>query len=430
MYLLQNGEELTEEIKEAFKTGIVRAYLKDSESDLEINEENYLKDLTFEELRFVPEQGIIGQAVARRLTINFINLDNTINIEDKDLELYIGAEYNGKTYYINYGNFIVQKPENENTNDNTSFTALDYMIKFNSTYIDRITYPCTMLELLQDVCLQAGIELGSTSFRNSDFIVENNQFINNESLREVLKAIAMSAFSWARIGQDNKLYIDFNIKTEANEKINMDNYYNLNFQNKNYGPVNRIVIKDGTIEGENVTIEDEESIVANGVKELAIIDNPFAYTQDKRNQLIQVGKELYGFEYKPINSSELIGYIYLNCLDLIKFTDMQGNSFNTYLFNHTITYEGTATDTVECPAMTETETKYTYKPTTPESIKQAQIKVDKALLQIESVVSQQEGINSQLAQQTIDLNGIKNEVSSTNAKVDELENRKSKFRRL
>lgn len=420
MYLLENGIELTEEIKEAFRSGITRAYLKVVGTDTIINEENYLKDLTFEELRFVPDQGIIGQAVARRLTINFINENNLFDLEDKELELHIGAQYNGETYYINYGNFIVQHPENENTNDNTSFTALDYMIKFNEPYQDRVEYPCTMLELLEDVCLQAGVELGSTTFKNAAFEVENNQFVNNESLRQVLQAIAMSAFSWARIGQDNKLYLDFDMKIEPNETINIDQYYTLNFNSKNYGPITRIVMKDGQIEGENVTINEDGPLTEEyGIKELAIVDNPFAYTQDKKRELINVAESLYGFTYKPINNSEIIGYLYLGCTDLVQITDMQGETFISYVFNHIITYNGTSKDTIECPAMTETETKYTFTPTVPEAIKQVQIKVDKANAEIQSIVSE-DGV---LAQQSITLAGIETKVAGIPASIKELEDK-------
>lgn len=420
MYLLENGIELTEEIKEAFRSGITRAYLKVVGTDTIINEENFLKDLIFEELRFVPDQGIIGQAVARRLTINFINENNLFNLEDKELELHIGAQYNGETYYINYGNFIVQHPENENTNDNTTFTALDYMIKFNEPYQDRIEYPCKMSELLEDVCEQAGVELGSTDFKNADFEVENNQFINNESLRQVLQAIAMSAFSWARIGQDNKLYLDFKMKTEPDETIGIDQYYTLNFNSKNYGPITRIVIKDGQIEGENVTINEDGPLTEEyGIKELAIVDNPFAYTQDKKTALISVAESLYGFTYKPINNSEIIGYLYLDCTDLVQITDMQGESFISYVFNHIITYNGTSKDTIECPAMTETETKYTFTPTVSEAIKQVQIKVDKANGEIQAIVSE-DGV---LAQQSITLAGIETRVATAEKSVTDLEDK-------
>lgn len=417
MYKLVNNEELTPEIKEAFKHGITRAYVEVVGKDIIIDEENYLKDVKFEELRFVPDQGIIGQAVAKRITLNFNNVDNNFNIQDEELDLYIGAEYNNEVYYIYYGRYIVQHPQNENTTDNTSMEALDYMSKFNITYQDRVEYPCSLLELTQDICLQAGVELGHTNFRNAQFEVENNQFIAKESCRDILKAIGMCAFSWARIGADNKLYFDFNVKEETNEIIGNEEYYNLNFDNKEYGPVDRIILNNSQIEEDNIPLDSEELIEEYGIHELVITDNPFAYTEEKREELKQAGANLFGFRYVPINSSNLIGYAFLDCTDFIEFEDMQNNSMKTYIFNHTINYQGILSDEMQSPAMTETETKYIYKPSPNEAIKRVEIRVDKANAQIDSIVSD-DGI---IAQQNISINGIRNEVSSTQTKLEELE---------
>lgn len=404
---------LSDEIKEKFRTGITRGYLVVTNTGFIINEENYLKDIVLEELRFVPDKGILGGTVAKRATINFNNVDNSFTIEDEDIEVHIGVEYNGVVYYINFGNFIVQHPENENTTDNTSFEALDYMIKLNDKFKDRLTYPCEMLDIALDICDQAGIELGDYNFTNSHFVVTDNQFVNGETNRVVASAIAYSAFSWARIGNDNKLYFDFEVQDNTSEEIDYDNYYNLNFNDKMYGPINRIILRNSQIEGENVTIDDEESILLNGVHELVIEDNPFAYTQEKREELIQAGSSLFGFYYMPINSVNLTGYIYLDCKDLIGFTDMQQRRIITYIFNHTITYNGVVLDEIQSPAMTETETKYIYKPELTEAYKNTQIIVNKHEQSITSLVQKTDATNEQLTQLLQDLEGFKFSVSNS-----------------
>ena len=403
----------SDEIKEAFKTGITRAYLVITSTGFIINEENYLKDVSVEELRFVPDKGIFGGTVAKRATINFNNVDNSFTIEDEDIEVHIGAEYDGKVYYINFGNFIVQHPDNENTTDNTSFEALDYMIKLNGKFKDRLTYPCEMLDIALDICDQSGIELGDYNFRNSHFVVTDNQFVNGESNRVVASAIAYSAFSWARIGNDNKLYFDFEVQDNTSEEIDYDSYYNLNFNDKEYGPINRIILKNSQVDGENVTLDDDESIALNGVHELVIEDNPFAYTQEKREELIQAGAALFGFYYMPINSVNLIGYIYLDCKDTIGLTDMQQRKMMTYIFNHTITYNGISLDEVQSPAMTETETKYIYKPELTEAYKNTQIIVNKHEQSITSLVQKTDDTNDRLTQLLQDLEGFKFSVSSS-----------------
>ena len=411
--------QFTEDIRKAFRTGITKAYLEVIGTDVVIDYQNYLKNIEFSELRFVPDKGIFGQAVAKKIVVNFNNLDNTLNLQDKEIRLFIETEVDGENYRIKYGDFIVQHPENENVNDNTSLTGLDYMIKTNVKYVDTITYPCTLRQLANNICTQCGLTLSKESFKNENFVVENNQFVSGETCRQIIQGIALSAFSWARIDENNELHFDFDKDFSIKEELTNDDYYNLDFNKELYGPTNRIIIRDSQIDGENVTISDDESIATNGVNEIVIEDNPFAYTQEKREQLIEAGKDLFGFSYLPINSSKLIGYIYLNCLDRIKIKNMQGQSFETYLFNHIINYEGTALDTIEVPAMTKTETKYTFTPDITQALKNTQIIVDKANQNILGIIEKQEGQSSQITSIEASLDGINTKIQDNQDDINE-----------
>lgn len=417
--LIDYTPKMIDEVKQAFTTNITKAYIIRTSDGFEINQDNYLKDYKFEELRFVPDNGFLGGTVARRLTLNFNNVDNQFNIQDEDLRFYAGVEYEGKDYYIDYGNFIVQKPETENTTDNTNVIALDYMCLLNATYNDEMTYPCTLGELAENVCSQAGLELATKTFRNSDFIVEDNQFVNGETLRNVLSGIVMSAFSWARIGQDNKVYIDFQIKQKEDISLNYDNYFNLAMASKLYGPINKIILRNSQIEGENVTVQDDESIAENGVHELVIADNPFAYTQEKREQLIEAGKEFYGFTYMPINSMDTIGYAFLDSNSLMKITDMQDKEIYAYAFNHTIDYDGSILDSIESPALTETETKYTYTPEDSQRLKRTEIIVNKHEQTISSIIQEQDELGNRQNIIEQDLDSTTDTISKVNEDLTE-----------
>lgn len=412
-------EEIIKEVKKQFLYGITYSYIHIIGTDEIFNQDNYLKNVQFSELRFVPNEGIFGQCVAKKVDLNFNNVDSQFSIQDEEFDLYIGVHYNNQEYYIKYGRFIVQHPNTETTTDNTSFTALDYMIKFNQPYVDIVKYPCTLKTLAKSVCQQAGLELAEETFRNEDFIVENNQFVNGENLRQILQGIALSAFSWARVDEDNKVHFDFNIINEPTENIDYDQYYNLSKDDLMYGPVNRIIIRDSQIEGENITVDDEESIETNGITELVISDNPFAYTQEKREQLIEAGKELFGFTYMPVNSVNLIGFAYLNCKDKIRFKTMQNKYIDTYLFNHIINYEGAILDEVQTQALTKTETKYIYTPDVSQQIKNTQIMVDKANQKITGIIEKQEGQNSQLVSIEADLSGVHTTIQDNQKDVEE-----------
>lgn len=411
--IVKDFNSLSNEVKKAFLTNITKAYIIRSSDNLKISQDNYLKDLKLEELRFIPDNGFLGGTVARRITIDFNNVDNQFDIQDEDLQLFIGVEYNDVDYYVEMGNFIVQKPETENTTDNTSFEALDYMCKFNQTYVDEMQYPCKLVELAENVCKQAGVELGNKDFRNANFTVTDNQFVSGETLRTVIGAIALSAFSWARIKQDNKLYIDFQKKETPEEEIDYDNFFNLNFASKEYGPINKIILRNSQVEGENVAIQDDTSIEKNGLHELVIADNPFAYTQEKRTQLIEAGRELFGLRYMPVNSVNTVGYVYLDANSFISLKDMQEKVINTYVFNHTIDYDGTILDEIASPALTETETKYTYTPEELQRLQKTEIIVNKQEQKITQIVENQSQFENKLTQVVTDLDGIKQEVSNS-----------------
>lgn len=401
---------------------VTRGYLKvlatDTKPEIIIDENNYLKDCTFEELRYVPDEGFIGGTVAKRVTGNFNNVDSSFSIQDREFELYLGVDLeDGTTEYIKYGTFIVQKPEDDQVNDNTSFEALDYMIKLNLPWVDRMTYPCTLKELFDDLVAQSGLSTKVTSFLNQDFIVENNQFEEGTTRRDVLKAIAQMAFNWARIDEDNDIVMDFEKKDEVAETLTADNYYNFKKQDM-YGPINVIVLRNSQVEGENITIRDEESIAQYGETELVISDNPFAYTQAKRAELIEAGRILFGLTYIPM-SMDMIGYMYLNCKDKIKATNLNNETFETYLLNHTIEYAGTISDSMEAPASTKTETQYQFTPPMIEALKHTELLVDKANQRIDAVIKNISDTNEKMVEIEATLEGVTSTVSEVVKKTDE-----------
>lgn len=388
MYKLENNVEWTNELKNAFKHGVTKA--KIIYDNTEINYDNGLKDLELKDTRYVPSVGFIGQAVAKQLTMNVLDNSQTTNLENKELTLYIGADYNGETYYINYGQFIVDAPpENDSTNGNIKIVAYDYMIKFNKTYEDRLVYPKTLREVLLDVCSQAGVVLSDEEFTNQNFTVENNQF-EGKTLREVLQNIAKCAFSWARIGQDNKLHLDFKVDNEVTETITIEDYKMDSYKKANeyYGSINKVTYGDSDIKGQEESVSDDIDIELHGVKELVINDNYFAYTTEKRQTLIQAGSKLFGLKYMPISQLDMVGLIYLDCTDIIEVEDEEENSIISRVLSHTIKYNGVIADSVENEGTSENQQTYKNKNTVAEQNTLAEISIDRANKKIQSLVTQ------------------------------------------
>lgn len=425
MYKLENNVEWTNDLKDAFKHNITRA--KIVYDNTEINYDNGIKEITLEDSVYVPDVGFIGQATSKKLTLILLDNQQTINLENKEFELYIGADYNNQTYYINYGKFIVNEPpENDSTNGTIKIIAYDYMIKFNKTYQDEVTYPTTLKNYLINICSQAGVQLGTLTFPNQNFWVSDNQF-EGKQLREVIKHIAKCAFSWVRIGQDNKLYLDFNATGDVIETFGLDDYKQDGFKRANeyYGPINKVTYADSDIQGQEKSVPDESSIALIGTKELVIYDNFFAYTTQKRQELIQSGNVLFGFNYMPTTQLELTGAIYLDCTDIIQVIDDKNNTITTRVFSHTIKYNGVISDTVSAPALSNNQQTYKNINTPANTNNRIEIVVDRATKKIQSIIFEIGDRSQKQTSITQDLDSIISQVEQMEDLTDIVEGTKS-----
>lgn len=421
MYKLENNVEWTDELKNAFKHGVTKG--KIICDGITYDENNNLVSIEIEDDRYVPDLGFIGQATAKKVTVELIDLEQNINLENKTLEIYIGAEYKSETYYINYGKFIVNEPpENDDTNGKIKVVAYDYMIKFNKDYNDIITYPCTLLTLLKGICTQAGVDLGTSNFPNKDFIVENNQYVGKQ-LRDILKGICQCAFGWARIGQDNKLYLDFSVTSTNIERITNEEYKQDSFKKANeyYGPVNKVTYADSDIQGQEKSVENSQSIATNGLTEFVIYDNLFAYTETKRENLILAGTKLFNLKYMPIQELELVGLIYLDSSDIIEIEDSNGEIINTRVLNHHIKYQGYVEDSIENEALSETQREYQNKNSNTYVNSRTEIIVDKANKKIQSIAEEIGDRTERTTTITQDIDRIESQVSETISFLSEVQ---------
>ena len=91
MYLLENNEELTEEIKRAFQKNIT--YVELVNDEITITKENYLQKISYDDTKYVDENGFIGQATSRSIDVSLINA-NTLELENKEFKLRVGTKLN------------------------------------------------------------------------------------------------------------------------------------------------------------------------------------------------------------------------------------------------------------------------------------------------------------------------------------------------
>ena len=446
----QVSNEFKEDCKSNFGTNR-QGKIHIIEDNIDIVGENYdgqLVDFTIEDNCYVNDK-FIGTTVAKKITVNILNPNNSINLENKEIQAFAGI--NGE--YVPFGNFIIEKPDNEEVKEKTSFTGYDYMIKFNIPYKDQVQYPISLVSLLSNLCSQVGLSLGSTTFPNSNYMVLGNPFTNNEDCRTVLSNIAQLAGGFAKIGRDNKVYIktlknisnlltvkyvnamtvkELNLtevrvlsgnQSNADETIDGNNYFDDFSKNDQWGELNSLVLGISSIEGENTSLDDKSSIAENGLTEITINDNYFLTSQEEREKVIvPMWNSLKGLKYLPFKT-KYYGYPYLDSGDIIYIKDINDNGYISYVFNHTFTFNGSFSGNIETTALTKTQTAYKNTFDIKTKFKNVERSVDKINGQIVDIVEQQTETKNKLTKVEQDIDGITETISSVETKVETAENK-------
>ena len=158
------------------------------------------------------------------------------------------------------------------------------------------------------------------------------------------------------------------------------------------------------VEGENVVMKDEQSILFDGENSLIINDNPFAYTEAKRQQLITaIFNAVKGFEYKAF---ELIGQglPYLESLDNVQIVDFEGNTYNSFLFRFYHKSPNGLETEMSAPSVTDATVAYQNIATAEQIAKRIEIIINKQEQTITGIIENQTEFENQLTQveQTVD----------------------------
>lgn len=389
---------------------------------------------------------IFGTAIAR--TLDF-EIENSIDLENKEFKYLTGIKTENGIEWISLGTFITQEVEPNDTTNVNKVTAMDYMLKSNIEYVSSLNYESgtvTILQVLQEACQKAGITLATTDFANSNFIVDSNQFAEGSLIRQVFQATAQISGTFAKIRYDDKLYFitperkglrvkdvhkmlvkDLNklpVFKLAGCKFKMKvNDYSELILKRNTHPINLVSLGMSDVEGENVVKRDEESIEEDGENSLVINDNPFAYTEEKRKQLITaLFNTVKGFEY---TSFEITGQAkpYQETGDEVVVVDKDGTFSYSFLFRFNYKSPNGLESEMSAPSITKATVKYQNVETAAQIAKRTELKVDKQEQTITGIIEEQTETSNKLTQVEQTVDGITQTVSSVETKVEQVENK-------
>ena len=350
------------------------------------------------------EGNVFGTAIAKALSFE---IDSSVNLEGKEFKYYTGIKTVAGIEWIDLGTYITQEVEPNDTTKINTVNAMDYMLKTNIEYITELQYSnnnVTLGQVAQEACNKAGITLATTDFPNVAFIVDSNQFPQGTLTREVISAIAQISGTVAKVKSDDKLYF-ITPKTNGTVRkvFNLSAYSEIEIKRATH-PINLVSLGTSDVEGENVVMRDEQSILLDGENSLVINDNPFAYTEAKRQQLITaIFSAVKGFEYKAYELTGQ-GLPYLESLDNVQIVDFEGNTYNSFLFRFYYKSPNGLETEMSAPSITDATVEYQNVASAEQIAKRTEIIVNKQEQTITGIIENQGEFENQLTQveQTVD----------------------------
>lgn len=309
-------------------------------------------------------------------------IDIEFEIDRRDLpESYneVHVESGLEDEIIPIGKFTIQSIEDDEFK--VKIKATDYMKKFDDNKYDGsdLTYPATMLQVLQDICTKIGVELGSTSFLNDDKQIA--VYDNTVTARTYIGYIAEQAGGFAVIGRDGKLYI----KTFGEDTANIDINLFGNFKWGDKFSVSKVSYEDGT---QNYKFGDETaSTVYINQNNMYIVDS---------EQIENIYNQIKDFEVYSFEGETIIDPAY----DIGDILIIDGKKV---IYQGELEYAGKFKANIKSKiqAKTEQESMQT-KSNSSEKIRRVQSQIDQA-----------EGKITQLIQETSDVAEKANRIDST-----------------
>lgn len=341
-----------------------------------------------------------------------ITVKNAIELKDKNINFQYGIYVNNDFEYIDLGDYYIKDVEDDKGKTELIVTGYDKMIHFMKTFKQselQLTYPCTMLELIQKMCEVCGVGLYSTNFFNADLQVDEDYFTTQElTYRDVLEKVAESTETTIFI-KDNKLYLH-KLADSPIEKLDASYLTGLTVKEK-FGPVNALVLGRGDVE-DNVEAKDDTSIAQNGRCEIRFDENEFIEYQ--REQVInEMFEQIKGLEYYAFEGSD-VGVMWLEPCDLIEVEDNEESTYKTIYLKANITINTGISSDIEANIPKETNTE--YKVTTKE---------EKKTLKVERLAKKNEGQIQDLIQETTEqgqkLTQVEQTVDGINQKVENIQ---------
>ena len=365
--------------------------LEFSNPTLELNQSNKIQEFTIDSGCY-DNGNVVGSVYISKLDAQLIDaLEDTI--ENREFDASVGVKYDDEsTEYVGLGTYVVEKPKDEQTENFSSFVAYDLLIQHleekYETSLDYENETITIADVYDELCTNLELVPVTTTFTNSTLVVENNPFTNGETNRVVLQSIAKVACAFVDIDDEtNEIDLKW-LSNNLDYTFQKSDYSTVEGGKTIYGPINSLIIKNSTVDSENVSYEDSESILLNGEHQLVISEDYFLYNAEKREEaLTPIWNKVNGLIYTECTLNAF-GKPFLKKGSKIRIYLDEENYIDSYVLQHEFKFDGAFSSIIKCPVMTEQEIKTKQDVSLGEKLRQTEIIVNKQDGTITNLVSQ------------------------------------------
>lgn len=360
---------------------VERSYIVMDEEQIWVKDDSYTDNIYY-------DGKFIGTAIAKQLKFTAIN-DHSY--KQKEFVYYRQSQVNGVWQTAErMGTFVVTEIEPNDTFNEVTVTAFDYMLKAHIDYNPSVTFPATLQAVYEDLVAQMGITAGTTALDiNGSFEVDSNQY-EGELCVTVLQDIAEITGNYAHINANDELILGFHSSSVAGS-ISADEYATL-IDKKDSTPITVVTLENSAVTGENFAEEWQEGIDLYGVNEYLISDNQIAYTQAKREALAPaILNKIKGWAYAGFEANDCFRRD-LHVGDLVSIVDLDGTTSQSIVLR--VEYEPKK-GKFSAPSFVKASINY-YS--TKDPLKLVEVIVDKAQQSIRLINQELTDVNGSLTQ--------------------------------
>lgn len=340
---------------------------------------------------------LIGVFPAKTCELELLNRDGNISLNGREITVYRGFEIDGETEWVPMGIFSATDDNitNELTKRTIKFKGTDRSSRFDTSFVNDIDYPCTILNFVQHICERHGVELETTSFAFANRILLSAPNSDASiSDREIIARIAELSGCLAVISRVGGLRI---FKPESTGKTVSKWYYKTVSQEPKFGEITAVTLGHSTYTDDIVYPEGATDSAVNW----RIDDNPFVDgaianadgTPAIRADIIaDVAQNIIGRSIIPFSVTDFIDdYIY-DLGDVITVEKKDGSTFETVILN--ISSNSRIRSNIGAATQTQSSTNYTLAGSTKQQTKKLALEVDYQAGLIRGIVEDADGMRT------------------------------------